>query len=162
MRLVRVLVMVACCALLGGPQLLGAQELVIRRADGTEVRLTAADIGRLPHVTFEATDHGRVARFEGVALRELLQSVAAGPVDSLRGPLLRRVLLAHGADGYRALVALAEVDRSIAAREVYVVTAAEGAALPAAMGPYRLVVIGDARGSRWVRQLVRLELRDVP
>jgi hypothetical protein len=70
--------------------------------------------------------------------------------------------LAHGADGYRALVALAEVDRSIAAREVYVVTAADGAALPAAMGPYRLVVLGDGRASRWVRQLVRLEIRDVP
>jgi DMSO/TMAO reductase YedYZ molybdopterin-dependent catalytic subunit len=153
---------VACAALLVAPHLLGAQDLVIRRADGTEARLTAADIARLPHVTFEATDHERVTRFEGVALRDLLMSVAAGPVDSLRGPLLRRVVMAQGADGYRALVALAEVDRSIAASEVYVVTAADGAPLPAAMGPYRLVVLGDGRASRWVRQLVRLELRDVP
>jgi hypothetical protein len=153
---------VACAALLADAQGLGAQELVIRRADATETRLSAADIARLPHLTFEVTDHGRVSRLVGVPLREVLLLAAAGPVDSLRGPMLNRVMLAQGADGYRALVALAEVDRSIAAREAYVVTAADGAPLSEAMGPYRLVVVGDGRASRWVRQLVRLEIRDVP
>jgi DMSO/TMAO reductase YedYZ molybdopterin-dependent catalytic subunit len=153
---------VACAALFGGAQVLGAQELVIQRADGTEARVTAADIAKLPHARFEALDHGRTTRLEGVPLREVLLWAAAGPVDSLRGPLLRRVIVAHGADGYRALVALAEVDRSIGAREVYVVTAADGVPLEPAMGPYRLLVVGDGRASRWVRQLVRLEMRDVP
>jgi hypothetical protein len=153
---------VACAALLGGAQALGAQELVIQRADGTEARLTAADIAKLPHVRFEALDHGRTTRLEGVPLREVLLWAAAGPVDSLRGPMLRRVVIAQGADGYRALVALAEIDRSVGAREAYVVTASDGAPLAAEMGPYRLLVVGDGRASRWVRQLVRLELRDVP
>lgn len=153
---------VACAVLLGGAHVLGAQELVIRRADGTEARLSAADIAKLPHVRFEAVDHGRTTRLEGVPLRDVLLWAAAGPVDSLRGPLLRRVIVAHGVDGYRALVALAEVDRSIGAREAYVVTASDGAPLDAEMGPYRLLVVGDGRASRWVRQLVRLELQDVP
>lgn len=143
-------------------QAVEAQDLVIRRADGSERHLTAAELAVLPTTTFEAVDHGKLTSLTGVSLRTVLLHVAAGPVDSLRGAALRRVIVAEGADGYRALVALAELDASIGGRNAYVVVAAGDRPLPEAQGPIRLVVPGDGRAARWVRQLVRLEIHVLP
>ncbi|HMS01349.1 MAG TPA: hypothetical protein PKE51_00170 [Gemmatimonadaceae bacterium] len=79
---------------------IGAQDLTVRRADGSERRLSTTELATLPRLDFDAADHGVMTRFEGVELRAILQLAAAGPTDSLRGPTLRRVVLLVGADGY--------------------------------------------------------------
>jgi hypothetical protein len=95
-----------------------ARDITVRRTDGAERRLTAAEIATLPQRTFDAVDHGVATRFEGVDLRALLKLAGAERTDSLRGPALRRVLLLIGADGYAATVAIAALDPSLGARRV--------------------------------------------
>jgi hypothetical protein len=141
---------------------LHAQDITVRRADGSERRLAAAELAALPQLVVDATDHGVATRFEGVDLRALLELAGAGRTDSVRGPALRRVLVLIGADGYAATLALAELDPSLGARRVLIVQRANGQPLGPAHGPWRAVVPDDGRAARWVRQLVRIELVDVP
>lgn len=140
---------------------IGAQDITVRRADGSERRLSTTELATLPRLDFEEADHGVMTRFEGVELRAILRLAAAGPTDSLRGPALRRVVVLIGADGYAATIALADVDPGLGARRVYVVNRANGRPLAANQGPWRAVVVGDGRAARWVRQLQRIELIDV-
>ncbi len=138
-----------------------AQDIAVRRADGSERRLTAADLAALPHTAFNATDHGVATRFEGVDLRTVLRLADAGRTDSLRGPALLRVRVLRGADDYAATLALADLDPSLGARQVYLVSRANGQLLPASQGPWLAIVIGDGPAARWVRQLHCIELLDV-
>lgn len=140
---------------------LGAQSIVVRRADGSDVTLDAARLARLPRVIFEAPDHGHTTRFEGVELASVLLAAEAGPVDSLRGAALRRALVFVGRDGYTGLIALPELDTTLGATKVYVVDRENGTPLSAEHGPWRIVVVGDSRASRWVRQLMRIEVVQV-
>lgn len=140
---------------------LAAQDITVRRADGSERRLSATELATLPRTEIEAADHGVSTRFTGVDLRALLQMAAAGPTDSLRGPTLRRVIVLIGADGYAATLALGDLDPSLGGRRVYVVSHANGVPLAVSQGPWRAVVVGDGRAARWVRQLQRVELVDV-
>lgn len=140
---------------------LSAQSLIVRRADGSDVTLDAAKIASLPRISFEAEDHGTRKRFEGVEIAALLRAAEAGPVDSLRGAALRRALVFVGRDGYTALIALPELDQTLGATKVYAVDRENGEALSAEHGPWRALVVGDSRGSRWVRQLMRIEVVQV-
>jgi hypothetical protein len=138
-----------------------AQDITVRRTDGAERRLTAAEIATLPQRTFDAVDHGVATRFEGVDVRALLQLAGAERTDSLRGPALRLDVLLIGADGYAATVAIAGLDPSLGARCVSIANRANGQPLAAAQGPWRAILLDDLRAARWVRQLQRIELDDV-
>lgn len=140
---------------------LTAQSLVIRRADGSDVTLDSARIAALPRVAFETIDHGASKRFEGVAVPTLLRAADAGPVDSLRGPALRRALVFVGRDGYTGLIALPELDTGLGGTKVYLVDREDGKPLSEEHGPWRVIVVGDSRASRWVRQVMRIEVVQV-
>ena len=130
--------------------------------DGREVAVPAATIAAMPRVSGEAAAHGHRFTFEGVALAAVLKAAGVTPVDSLRAGQLRRVVTFHGADGYRAVIALSDLDPSIGGRSVVLVEREDGAALPDDRGPRRIIVVGDARPSRWVRQAVRVTVSDLP
>lgn len=136
----------------------GAGDLTVVDLAGTARVLTAAQLAQLPRRTVTATAHGATATYEGPELRAVL--AAAGiATDSLRGPALARVVLAVAADQYRIAFAAAELDAATAPRVVVVADRMNGQPLPAADGAWRLVVPDDKRPARWVRQLVRLEVR---
>ncbi len=136
--------------------------LVVRRPDGTDTTLSPASLAALPRLSGRATAHDKSWKWEGVDLRDVLRAAAVTPVDSLHGDQLRRVVVLVGADGYRAVLALSEIDPSIGGRRAVVVDREDDAALPPDMAPRRVIIEGDARPSRWVRQLVRIEVVDVP
>lgn len=133
---------------------------VIDAEGGTHV-LAAAQLAALPRHRGRAEAHGHTWTWEGIALRAVLR-LAGVTTDSLRGPALGRVLVFVGADGYRATLALADLDPSLGARNVWLVDREDGAALTAARRPRRVIVEGDRRPARWVTQLVRIEVVDVP
>ena len=135
--------------------------LTIRRPDGTSISLSAAQLSALPRVNGRASAHGNAFAYEGHDLREVLRLGGITSVDSLRGRDLRRVVVFAGSDGYAAVMALSEFDSSIGGRRAIVVDREDGKPLPAERGPRRLIVEGDQRPTRWVRQLVRIEVVDV-
>ena len=136
--------------------------LAVAGPDGTVRSLSAAQLQTLPRITGTATAHDTRFSFEGYDLRDVLRLAGVTPVDSLRRGQLRRVVVFIGADGYSALIALAELDPSIGGRRAILVDREDGHALPSERGPRRIIVEGDRRPSRWVRQVVRLEVRDLP
>ena len=62
-------------------------------------------------------------------------------------------------DGYRAVFAWAELDSTFMDKDVYVVTKRDGNPLSEKDGPFQLVVPGEKRAARWVRQVTALRLR---
>ncbi|SDZ25581.1 Oxidoreductase molybdopterin binding domain-containing protein [Lysobacter sp. yr284] len=118
-----------------------------------EVALDEALIARLPQVKAEGEAHGRKLSCEGVALVELLRASAAMPAAPLRGAQLARVAQVRARDGYRAAFSLGELDPSLGNRPVVLTRRCNGADLPAEDGPWRLIVPGESRPARWVRQV---------
>ncbi len=148
--------------ILASPLAAQSQSLTVRRVDGAERVLDAAALARLPRVSGETLDHGTTLKYEGVLLKDVILAAEAGPVDSLRGPALRRLVILTGRDGYRIVMTLAELDATLSNTTVVVVRRENGAALDEERGPLRIIVLGDSRASRWVRQIARIELRDAP
>ncbi len=136
--------------------------LIVQRPDGSRAALSSAQLNTLPRQQGQATEHARKLTYDGVDLRAVLRLGGLGQTDSLRGPLLRRVVTVVGADGYRVAFALSELDPSLGARRAVLVDRQDGVALASPVGPRRLIVEQDARPSRWVRGVVRLEVSDLP
>jgi hypothetical protein len=130
--------------------------------DGKSVVLSGKQLAALPRVSESATAHGKTSRFEGRDLREALRAAGVTPLESLRGPLLKRVVTVVAADGYRVVFALSELDPTIGAKRVLLVDRENGAPLPAGDGPWRIVVPSDQRPARWARQVTGVVVSDLP
>jgi hypothetical protein len=79
--------------------------------------------------------------------------------SALRGAALGYYVMATGADGYKAVYSLAEVDPSFHPGDVLVVDTMDGKPLDARSGPLRLVSTEDKRPARGVRNLVSIEVK---
>jgi len=62
-------------------------------------------------------------------------------------------------DHYRAVFAWAEVDAGFMDKPIYVAIRRDGKPLPDAAGPFQLIVPGEKRQGRSVRQLTALRVR---
>lgn len=124
--------------------------------------LDAATLSRLPAASATLTAHGRTSRCDGVWLADLAAATGLPSGEALRGPALRIAIVAEAADGYRAAFTLAELDAKLGNRPVLVATRCDNTPLDAETGPLRLVVPGEARAARSVRQLRSLKIRIIP
>jgi hypothetical protein len=137
---------------------ISAQKLEVIDAAGHSVTLTPAQIANLPHVTVEVSDHGSTARFEAVPLSAVLSTGGIQLGDTLRGARMTEAVSVEGADGYRVVFALAEIDPAFAMREIVLADKRDAKPLDAKEGPFRVVAPGDKRGARWVRQVTTLRV----
>ena len=127
------------------------------------VAITAATLQGLPHITIPATDeHGHTAQYGGVALRDVLTQDGVPAGDALRGKALTRYVVVDAADGYRVVFSLAELDTAFTDRVVLIADSRDGAAFAAHEGPFRLIVPGEKREARWVRQVTAIDVEDAP
>jgi DMSO/TMAO reductase YedYZ molybdopterin-dependent catalytic subunit len=121
--------------------------------------LTADDLAKLPRQTARAKDRdGKEAVFEGVALIEILKSAGVKFGHDLRGPALAAYLVVEASDGYRAVFALPELDPDFHDGQVLLADRRDGRPLNATEGPLRVIVPGEKRHSRWVRQVITLRI----
>ena len=123
-----------------------------------ELPLDAAMLARLPAASATLNAHGQSVPCEGVWLRDLAAATGLPAGEALRGPALSTLIQAEAADGYRVLFSLAEIDAKLGAKPVLVATRCGGKPLAAEDGPLRLVVPGEVRAARSVRQLQRLKI----
>jgi DMSO/TMAO reductase YedYZ molybdopterin-dependent catalytic subunit len=122
--------------------------------------LQAADLKAMPHTEVRGHDRdGKEHRYSGVPLGELLKGAGATLGGELRGENLMKYAVVKAADGYEALYALPELDPDFAARTIILADSVDGAPLPAGVGPYRIVVPGEKKPARWVRQVSRIDVR---
>jgi DMSO/TMAO reductase YedYZ molybdopterin-dependent catalytic subunit len=121
--------------------------------------ITADEFARLPRQSVRARDHdGKEAEFEGVAVFEVLKRSGLKFGEDLRGTALSLYLVVEAADGYRAVFALPEIDPACTDRIILLADRRDGKPLSDREGALRIVVPGEKRHSRWVRQVIALTI----
>ena len=124
---------------------------------GRSTVLTASALAQLPAaevtVSFE-TEHGaQHGSFEGPLLWTVLDHAGAIETRSPRDAV-RRTVLITGRDGYTAILALGEIAPEFEGKRVILAERMDGHSLDP--DHLRIVVPGDRRGGRSVRDVVRI------
>ena len=140
-----------------------AQTVTVTGLDGQSKTVGAADLESMPRAKADLKrEDGTVIHYEGVAVSQILQGVAAPFGHTLRGPEMADVVVVSAKDGYRVALALTDVDPGFQTRPIILADKANGAALAAADGPFRLVVEGDGRPARSARMVTAIKLERAP
>ena len=150
-----------CFALLMASVVAQAQgTLEVTGLDGAHDVITPELWSTLPRSRVTAIEHdGRAVSFEGVAASEILKRVHAPLGTELRDKSLALYVVADAADGYRAVYSLTEFDPAFSERVILIADRRDDRALKPEEGPLRMVVPGDQRSARWVRQLKRISVK---
>ena len=135
-----------------------AQTIEIVGLDGKSVAVAPSALERQTIVT---EDRGLRTEFEGVALRDLLAKAGVPFGDAIRGPALARVIIASAPDGYRVAYAIAELDAAFTDQVVLLADRRNGKPLLPDTGPWQIVVPNDKRPARWIRQVNKIEIRQL-
>ena len=140
---------------------LQGQQLIVHTEAGQQI-LSRADLEALPHVKVTASEHGSPAvSFEGVTLNSVLEKAGVTFGESMKGKRLTNCLLVEAADGYRAVIALPELDPAFTDKQTVLAFLRDGKPLGEKEGPYRIVIPAEKRMARWVRQVTTLKIVDV-
>jgi hypothetical protein len=122
------------------------------------VRLSAADLYKLPQQTVSTADHNVAVASQGVLLTDVLERVTRPVGEAFRKTVASYYVVAEAADGYKAVFSWAEIDPSFSDPAIYIVTKRDGKPLVNDRGPFELIVPGEKRASRWVHQLTALKI----
>jgi DMSO/TMAO reductase YedYZ molybdopterin-dependent catalytic subunit len=121
--------------------------------------LSAKELASLPRQRVRAKRHdGVVSEYEGVALVEILAKAGVPVGKDLRGPALATYLVVLASDDYRAVFALAELDPAFTDRVILLADRRDGQPLSTREGPLQVVVPGEKKHARWVRQVIKLRI----
>jgi hypothetical protein len=135
--------------------------LVVLTPSHASATLSASELKAIPHITVTIHNSHTNAdeTYSGVRLADILAKFNVPLGDQLRGQALANYVVAAGSDGYKAVLAIGEIDPSFHPGEVIVTDTMDGKPLDAHNGPLKLVVTEDKRPARSVRNLVSVELR---
>ena len=136
--------------------------LAAAAAQTASLPLDATTLAKLPAANATLTAHGQSHACTGVWLADLAAAAGLPAGEALRGPALTTLIVAEAGDGYRVAFSLAELDPKLGNRPVLVANVCDGKALSAADGPLRLVVPGEVRAARSVRQVRALRVVTLP
>jgi hypothetical protein len=138
-----------------------AGTLIITAGPGQRGVFTPATLKDYPHQTVTIFDHHTNANetYWGVPLIDLLGHLGVPHGKDLHGKALAEYVVATGSDGYKAVIALAEIDPEFHPGQVLVADAMDGKPLDVKTGPLRLVVTEDKRPARSVHSLVSIEVK---
>jgi DMSO/TMAO reductase YedYZ molybdopterin-dependent catalytic subunit len=137
--------------------------LTVRGEVKETLKLSVTDLERMPRQTVRARDHaGKESEFTGVALGELIARAGAPHGEQLKGPSARLYALVEATDGYAAVFALPELDPAFTDRVVLLADHRDGEPISAKEGPLRVVVPGEKRHARWVRNVTAVTVHRAP
>jgi hypothetical protein len=126
---------------------------------GAPLQLTTAELAQFPRQSVTAKGHdGKESRYEGVAVFEILKKAGVPAGKELRGKAVSLYLVVEGSDGYRAVFALAEFDPAFTDRVILLADHRDGQPLSSREGPLQIIVPGEKRHARWVRQVITLQI----
>jgi hypothetical protein len=155
---IRVLPLLTSVFILITAAAVSAQTIEVVGLDGASVAVSLASLERRTVVT---QDRGLRTEFEGVALRDVLSKAAIPFGDALKGPALARVIIASAPDGYRVVYAIAELDAAFTEQIVLLADKRNGKPLLPDTGPWQIIVPNDRRPARWIRQVNKIEVRQL-
>jgi DMSO/TMAO reductase YedYZ molybdopterin-dependent catalytic subunit len=136
-----------------------AEDLLDLRGDlPNPRRIDASELHKLPRVearVSDAHDPGKEIIYSGTPLVEVLKAgglLLDSDMAGIRETVTMTVLV-EATDGYRAVFSLAELDPALIDRVVLLADTKDGQPLPPREGPFRIIVPGEKRPARWVRQV---------
>ena len=126
--------------------------------------LTVADLKAMPRKTLKVDNahSGKTEVYEGVLVEDLLKKAGVPQGEALRGPAMATYVLVGAADDYRVVFAIEEFNSSFMDSEIIVADTMDGAPIPGALGPFRLVAPHEKRPARWVEMVKSLTVVRVP
>jgi hypothetical protein len=124
------------------------------------ISFTAETLKAFNHVTIAVHNPHTNAdeSYSGVPLSDLLAKQGVPVGKDLHGKALANYIVATGSDGYKVVLALAEIDPAVHPGQVIVADTLNDKPLDKD-GPFKLIVTEDKRPARWVRNLVSLEVK---
>ena len=130
----------------------GPSDFKISGAVTTPLDLTAADLKGMPRKTLRVDNpHSKKTEvYEGVLVEDLLKKAGVPQGEPLRGQAMATYVLVEAADDYRVVFALEEFNSSFQDSEIIAADTMDGAPIPAARLPFRLVAPHEKRPARWV------------
>lgn len=142
----------------------GPADVKISGAVATPLDLTAADLKSMPRKTLHVDNaHSKKSEvYEGVLVEELLKKAGVPQGDQLRGQSMATYVLVEAADDYRVLFALEEFNSSFMDSEIILADTMDGAPIPGALGPFRLVAPHEKRPARWVEMVKSIKIVKAP
>jgi DMSO/TMAO reductase YedYZ molybdopterin-dependent catalytic subunit len=125
--------------------------------------LSMDDLRRLPRQTISVKNEhaAKDEVYEGTPLAGLLKQAGVVQGPRLRGKAMATYVVAEGADGYKVIFSLAELDSDFEDSGVLVADTLDGKPLDDKLGPLRLVAPHDKRPARWVRMLRSIQVVNV-
>lgn len=117
------------------------------------------DFNKLKRTELDFKDFkGLEYHYAGVALFELLE-LAGATANEIQGDDLAKYLLVKSSDGSEVVLSLAELDSSLTDNIVIIADQMNGKPLPQGTGPFRLVVPGDKKRTRWIWEVNTIVIR---
>ena len=125
--------------------------------------LSEVDLQALPRKHLAVTDEkGAPVTYDGVPVVELLRRTGVPLGKQLRGPQMKLYIIVSATDGYRVVFALPEFDPDFTDRVIILADRRDGHVLVPPEGPFRLIVAGEKRHARWVREVIALDIEEAP
>jgi DMSO/TMAO reductase YedYZ molybdopterin-dependent catalytic subunit len=122
------------------------------------------DLERLPttnqNVTYFTAGNVTTQSFTGALLWDLLQSVGIKLDPNIKNDILRKIVIVTGNDGYETVFGAGEIAPDFGGDQIMVAYKANGQLL-GQNGFARIVVPGDKKGSRFVSNIVTIEVRNI-
>jgi DMSO/TMAO reductase YedYZ molybdopterin-dependent catalytic subunit len=136
-----------------------AEDLLDLRGDVPNPRrIDATELHKLPRAETRTTDPHDPAKdivYSGTPLVEVLKAGGLLLDPGMTGicETVKITVLVEASDGYRAAFSLAELDPELTDRVILLADTKDGQLLPPREGPFRIIVPGEKRQARWVRQV---------
>ena len=102
---------------------------------------------------------GHTYSYSGVAVQEILKQAGLSSDREEMKDYYSQYVLAIGADGSESVFSMAEIDSILSGQRIILANKINGQPLPEGLGPFRLVVSGEANRVRWLWEVNRLVVR---
>ncbi|HEX4053810.1 MAG TPA: molybdopterin-dependent oxidoreductase [Tepidisphaeraceae bacterium] len=123
--------------------------------------LSLDQLADLDHVTVTIPTHTGKSTYRGIPLETILKlaGLQFGDMASARSAA-GMCLVVQGADGYKAVFSLAELDSQFLRHLVMLADQENGKPLDAAVGPLRIIAPDEAVHARWVHRVISLTVAE--
>lgn len=101
---------------------------------------------------------GKDHTYSGVTIFSLLYKAGVTLGKHLRGENLTKYVLVEASDGYQVIFALAELDPEFTERAIILADRMDNIALPAADGPFRIIVQEEKKPARCIKQVTSIRI----
>jgi hypothetical protein len=157
--------LIGACLLLAAhaddaPKVATSAGVQVLAAGKPPLTLDAKTLAGMPHEDVVASAHDEPAsQWQGVKLDDVLAKVGVSLDKPLHGKALASFVRVTAADQYQVVFGLADLDATLGHTRVLLVDTRDGKPLDKD-GPFRLLVPGDQRPARWVRNVTSIEVVD--